>query len=65
MYEQENIINQEREAKNNLQVTLMGTKEEHNKLVEKLKIAEAKAKKTTQVDVELKRKQKMIQDKNK
>ena len=43
----------------------MGTKEEHNKLVEKLKIAEAKAKKTTQNDVELKRKQKMIQDKNK
>ena len=43
----------------------MGTKEEHNKLHEKLKIAEVKAKKYTQLETEVKKKQKMIQDKNK
>ena len=43
-----------------MHVTLMGTKEEHNKLVEKLKVAEGKAKKYTQLETEVKRKQKMI-----
>ena len=42
----------------------MGTKEEHNKLLEKLKVAEIKAKASTLLSMELKRKQKMIQDKN-
>lgn len=42
----------------------MGTKEEHNKLIDRLKVAENKAKKQTQVETEVKRKQKMIQDKN-
>ncbi len=45
LYEQENIINQEREEKNNLHVSLLGTKEEKNILSEKLKVAESKAKK--------------------
>ena len=64
LYGQENILNQEREEKNNLHVTLMGTKEEHNKLMDKLKVAEAKAKSVTKIETDAKRKQKMIQDKN-
>lgn len=64
LYEQENILNQEREEKNNLHVTLMGTKEEHNKLLDRLKVAENKAKSVTKVETDAKRKQKMIQDKN-
>ena len=56
LFEQENILNQEREEKNNLHVTLMGTKEEHNKLMDRLKVAETKAKKQTQVETEVKRK---------
>jgi len=34
----------------------MGTKEEHNKLMDRLKVAETKAKKQTQVETEVKRK---------
>ena len=43
----------------------MGSKEEQNKLLDKLKIAETKVKKSTQLEADVKRKQKMIQDKNK
>lgn len=64
LYEQENILNQEREEKNNLHVTLMGSKEEQKRMMEKLKIAEGKAKKFTEAQNDAKRKQKMIVDKN-
>ena len=47
LYEQENIINQEREEKNNLHVSLMGSKEDQQRLHDKLKVAETKAKKFT------------------
>ena len=60
LYEQENILNQEREEKNNLHVSLMGHKEEEKRLIEKLKIAENKAKKTNEALNDAKRKQKMI-----
>ena len=42
----------------------MGHKEEEKRLIEKLKIAEGKAKRFTEAQNEAKRKQKMIQDKN-
>ena len=57
-------MNQEREEKNNLHVTLMGSKEETKNLIEKLKIAEGKNKKYNEAIMDAKRKQKMIQDKN-
>ena len=34
----------------------MGTKEEHNKVLEKLKVSEVKAKKYTQLEAEVKKK---------
>ena len=43
--EQENILNQERQEKNNLQISLMSKKEEEKRLIDKLKVAEGKAKK--------------------
>ena len=64
LYEQENILNQERVEKNNLHVSLMGSKEDQQRLLDKLKSAEAKAKKYTDSQNDVKRKQKMIQDKN-
>lgn len=64
LYEQENVLNAEREEKNNLHVSLMGTKEEYNRVVEKLKAAEGKLKKYNEAVAEGKRKQKMINDKN-
>lgn len=64
LYEQENQLNQEREEKNSLHVSLMGQKEEKNRLMDRLKVAEAKAKKYTEATNEAKRKQKMLQDKN-
>ena len=42
----------------------MGSKEEKNRLMEKLKIAEGKAKKYTDSNNDAKRKQRMLQDKN-
>ena len=42
----------------------MGSKEEEKRLIEKLKIAETKAKKVTEVQKDANRKQKMIVDKN-
>jgi hypothetical protein len=42
----------------------MGTKEEKNRIMDKLKVAEQKAKKFTEAANDAKRKQKMIQDKN-
>jgi len=42
----------------------MGSKEEKNRLMEKLKIAEGKAKKFTEAANDAKRKQRMLQDKN-
>ena len=57
-------MNAEREEKNNLHVNLMGSKEEMNRIMEKLKTAEAKAKKYTEALADCKRKQKMIVDKN-
>ena len=45
-------------------MTLMGSKEEEKRLIEKLKIAETKAKKVTEVQKDANRKQKMIVDKN-
>ena len=56
LYEQENILNQEREEKNNLHVSLMGSKEETKNLIEKLKIAEGKNKKYNEVAMDAKRK---------
>ena len=57
-------MSQEREEKNSLHVSLMGSKEEKNRLMEKLKIAEGKAKKFTEAANGAKRKQRMLQDKN-
>lgn len=57
-------MNQEREEKNKLHVTLMSSKEEGKRLMDKLKIAEGKAKKSTEALNDAKRKQKMIQEKN-
>ena len=57
-------MSQEREEKNSLHVSLMGSKEEKNRLMEKLKIAEGKAKKFTEAANDAKRKQRMLQDKN-
>ena len=57
-------MSQEREEKNSLHVSLMGSKEEKNRLMEKLKIAEGKAKKYTDSNNDAKRKQRMLQDKN-
>lgn len=62
--EQENILNQERQEKNNLQISLMSKKEEEKRLIDKLKVAEGKAKKFNEAQNDAKRKQKMIQDKN-
>ena len=45
-------------------MTLMGSKEEQKRMMEKLKIAEGKAKKFTEAQNDAKRKQKMIVDKN-
>ena len=42
----------------------MGSKEETKNLIEKLKIAEGKNKKYNEAIMDAKRKQKMIQDKN-
>lgn len=42
----------------------MGNKEELKRLFDKLKVAEVKAKKFTDAQNDVKRKQKMIQDKN-
>jgi len=42
----------------------MGSKEEKNRILEKLKVAEGKAKKYNEALNDAKRKQKMIQDKN-
>lgn len=42
----------------------MGSKEDQQRLLDKLKSAEAKAKKYTDSQNDVKRKQKMIQDKN-
>ena len=42
----------------------MGSKEEEKRLIEKLKIAETKAKKVTEIQKDANRKQKMIVDKN-
>ena len=42
----------------------MGSKEDYQRLHDKLKVAETKAKKFTDAQNDAKRKQKMIQDKN-
>ena len=60
LYEQENQLNQEREKKNNLHVSLMGQKEEKKQLMDRLKVAEGKAKKFTEAANDGKRKQKML-----
>lgn len=41
----------------------MGTKEEQNKLMDKLRVAESKAKKYVQLEADFKRKQKALQEK--
>jgi len=56
LYENENMLQQEREEKNNLQVNLMGSKEEKNRIMEKLKVAEGKAKKYNEALNDAKRK---------
>lgn len=50
------MLQQEREEKNNLQVNLMGSKEEKNRIMEKLKVAEGKAKKYNEALNDAKRK---------
>lgn len=50
--------------KNNLEVAVINSKEEKNRVVEKLKQAEGKARKYQDALNEAKRKQKIIQDKN-
>ena len=42
----------------------MGTKEERNRLLDRLKVAETRAKKATEAISDAKRKQKVIQEKN-
>ena len=43
----------------------MGTKEERNRLMDRLKVAETRAKKATEAISDAKRKQKVIQEKTK
>ena len=50
--------------KNNLQVAVMNEKEEKSRLLDKLKLAEGKAKKHSEAVNEAKRKHKIISDKN-
>ena len=57
-------MNQEREDKNKLSVELMRLREENNRLADKVKVNEAKAKKCTEAQNDAKRKQRMITDKN-
>ena len=60
LYAQEAQLNQEREVKNNLEVAVINSKEEKNRVVEKLKQAEGKARKYQDALNEAKRKQKII-----
>ena len=50
--------------KNNLQVAVMNEKEEKNRVLDRLKVAEGKAKKHGEAVNEAKRKQKIISEKN-
>ena len=58
------MLNQEREEKNKLTVDVMALREENNRLMEKVKVNETKAKRCTEAQNDAKRKQRMIQDKN-
>ena len=64
LYAQEAQLSQEREVKGNLQVAVMNEKEEKNRLLDRLKLVEAKAKKHNEAVAEAKRKQKIINEKN-
>jgi len=64
LYAQEAQLNQEREVKGNLQVAVMNEKEEKNRLLERVKLLDGKAKKHSEAVGEAKRKQKIISEKN-
>ena len=54
------MLNQEREEKNKLTVDVMALREENNRLMEKVKVNETKAKRCTEAQNDAKRKQRMI-----